>query len=37
VLWNAPQQINHPCRAVSERAHRFANLVQRSNARYASR
>ena len=36
VLWNAPQQINHPCRAVSERAHRFANLVTRK-AHYASR
>lgn len=37
VLWNAPQQINHPCKAVAERAHRFANLVQRSNVNYASR
>ena len=29
VLWNAPQQVNHPCRAVAERAERFANLVTR--------
>jgi hypothetical protein len=27
VLWNAPGQINHPHRAVAERAHRFVNLV----------
>jgi hypothetical protein len=29
VLWNAPQEVNHPCRAVARRAERFANLVQR--------
>ena len=28
VLWNAPQQINHPSTAVAERARRFANLVE---------
>ena len=27
VLWNAPAQIDHPGRAVTERARRFANLV----------
>lgn len=27
VLWNAPAQINHPHRAVTERAQRFMNLV----------
>jgi hypothetical protein len=27
VLWNAPAEINHPHRAVAERARRFANLV----------
>ncbi len=27
VLWNAPAQINHPHRAVAERARRFMNLV----------
>ena len=27
VLWNAPAQINHPRRAVAERARRFVNLV----------
>jgi hypothetical protein len=32
VLWNAPQEINHPCRAVAARAHRYANLVGRSRA-----
>lgn len=37
VLWNAPQEVNHPCRAVSKRAQRFANLVERTNAGYASR
>jgi hypothetical protein len=29
VLWNAPQEVNHPCRAVAKRAARFANLVER--------
>ena len=29
VLWNAPWQVDHPSRAVMERAQRFANLVQR--------
>jgi hypothetical protein len=37
VLWNAPQEVNHPCRAVSKRAQRFANLVERTNAGYATR
>jgi hypothetical protein len=27
VLWNAPQQINHPSTVVTERARRFENLV----------
>jgi hypothetical protein len=27
VLWNAPEQVNHPRRAVARRAERFANLV----------
>jgi hypothetical protein len=37
VLWNAPQEVSRPCRAVTKRAERFANLVQRSSAGYASR
>src|SRR5215469_5493369 len=37
VLWNAPQQVNHPCRAVTKRAERFANLVRRNSAGYAER
>jgi hypothetical protein len=38
VLWNAPQMVNHPSRAVAERAHRFSNLVQRrDNIAVASR
>lgn len=37
VLWNAPQEVNHPCRAVAKRAERFANLVQRTDAGYATR
>ena len=36
VLWNAPQEVNHPCRAVAKRAERFANLVQRTDS-YATR
>lgn len=28
VLWNAPWQADHPSKAVSERALRFANLVE---------
>src|SRR5580692_8997882 len=32
VLWNAPQEVNHPCRAVARRAERFANLVQRPDS-----
>jgi hypothetical protein len=28
VLWNAPHQVNHPSTAVTERARRFANLVE---------
>ncbi len=27
VLWNAPAQVNHPHRAVVERAERFVNLM----------
>jgi hypothetical protein len=37
VLWNAPQEVDHPCRAVAKRAQRFANLVQRTSAGYAAR
>jgi len=37
VLWNAPQEVNHPRRAVAERASRFANLVQSSRISFASR
>ena len=37
VLWNAPQEVNHPCRAVVKRAERFANLVRRTGAGYVSR
>jgi hypothetical protein len=37
VLWNAPQEVNHPRRAVAERAHRFANLVGRAEITVASR
>ena len=29
VLWNAPWQADHPSKAVTERALRFANLVRR--------
>jgi hypothetical protein len=28
VLWNSPEQVNHPAPAVRERAARFENLVQ---------
>jgi len=28
ILWNAPWEVNHPSKAVSERAQRFANLVE---------
>ena len=35
VLWNAPQEVNHPCRAVSRRAERFANLVHRPDPLFA--
>jgi hypothetical protein len=35
VLWNAPQEVNHPCHAVAERADRFANLVQRPDVKVA--
>ncbi len=31
VLWNAPTQLGHPSKVVSERASRFANLVQLEN------
>jgi hypothetical protein len=37
VLWNAPQEVNHPCRAVAKRAQRFANLAQRISVSYATR
>jgi hypothetical protein len=37
VLWNAPQEVNHPCRAVAKRAQRFANLVQGGRNAFASR
>ena len=29
VLWNAPWEADHPSKAVTERAHRFSNLVRR--------
>ena len=29
VLWNAPWQVDHPSVAVTERARRFSNLIQR--------
>src|SRR5208282_4520019 len=29
VLWNAPWQVDHPSNAVTERARRFSNLIQR--------
>ncbi len=28
VLWNAPWEVNHPSKAVSARARRFANLTE---------
>ena len=31
VLWNAPVQLQHPSKAVSERAMRFSNLVHRDD------
>jgi hypothetical protein len=31
VLWNAPQEVDRPSRAVRERAGRFVNLVQKSD------
>ena len=37
VLWNAPQQVNHPRKVVAERAHRFANLVEFATINYANR
>ncbi|MGH7940143.1 MAG: hypothetical protein ACREE6_09420 [Limisphaerales bacterium] len=37
VLWNAPQEVDHPCRAVARRAQRFANLAQRTSSGYAMR
>lgn len=37
VLWNAPQEVNHPCKAVAARARRFVNLVQRPSVNLASR
>ena len=30
VLWNAPWEVDHPSRAVVERAKRYSNLVERS-------
>jgi hypothetical protein len=33
VLWNAPAWIEQPPKAVSQRAERFRNLVQRGSAR----
>ena len=29
VLWNAPWEVDHPSKAVIERARRFSNLVRR--------
>ena len=29
VLWNAPWHVDHPSAAVTERARRFSNLIQR--------
>jgi hypothetical protein len=29
VLWNAPWEVDHPSKAVAERAQRFSNLVRR--------
>jgi hypothetical protein len=29
ILWNAPWEVDHPSKAVSERALRFSNLVRR--------
>jgi hypothetical protein len=37
VLWNAPQEVNHPARVVAKRAQRFANLVESGHNTYASR
>lgn len=37
VLWNAPQEVDHPRRTVSRRAQRFANLVERTSTGYAMR
>jgi len=37
VLWNAPREVNHPARAVAERAERFANLVARRQAGFLAR
>jgi hypothetical protein len=37
VLWNAPQEVNHPRRAVAKRAERFANLVESGQVSLASR
>jgi hypothetical protein len=28
VLWNAPWQVDHPSAVVTERARRFANLIE---------
>jgi hypothetical protein len=32
VLWNAPATIKHPSTSVTERAHRFANLVEETKS-----
>lgn len=37
ILWNAPQDVNHPRRVVAERAHRYENLVRRPDVNVASR
>ncbi len=37
ILWNAPKEVNHPRRVVAERAHRYANLVQRADINVAYR
>ena len=29
VLWNAPWEVDHPSAAVTDRARRFSNLIQR--------
>ena len=36
VLWNAPVQMDHPSRTVTNRAKRFENLVRRESSDLAS-